>query len=128
MISRLEASRVDSGGTLVIRRAFRMSIHEGRAAEYERRHNPIWADLEEVLIRHGVASYSIFLDPATHDLFAYVEMEDEEMWNRIASTDVCQRWWRSMCELMPSHEDHSPVATPLREVFHIEGASTSVAS
>ncbi len=112
----------------MIRRAFRMSVHEGHVEEYERRHNPIWADLEEVLLRHGVSSYSIFLDPATHDLFAYVEMEDEERWNRIASTEVCQRWWRSMRELMPSHADHSPVSTPLREVFHLESESQRLAS
>ena len=77
-----------------------------------------------MLIRHGVATYSIFLDPGTHELFAYVELEDEEMWNRIATTAVCQQWWRSMCDLMPSHEDHSPVATPLREVFHLEAVSS----
>ena len=104
----------------MIRRAFRMSVNEGAAGEYERRHNPIWAELEETLIHHGVASYSIFLDPITHDLFAYVELDDEARWNRIASTDVCRRWWTSMRELMPSNEDHSPVSRPLREVFHIE--------
>jgi L-rhamnose mutarotase len=105
-----------------------MSIHEGKAAEYERRHNPIWADLEQALLDHGVTSYSIFLDPATHDLFAYVEMEDEEQWNRIANTDVCRKWWRSMCDVMPSHADDSPVSTPLREVFHIDAVSSGVAS
>ena len=112
----------------MIRRAFRMSIHPGKAEEYERRHNPIWVELEDALLRHGVSTYSIFLDPVSLDLFAYVEMEDEEQWNRIATTEVCQRWWRSMCDLMPSRVDHSPVSTPLREVFHLEAVSPGVVS
>jgi L-rhamnose mutarotase len=104
----------------VIRRAFRMSIHPGVAAEYERRHRPIWRELEDTLIAHGVGTYSIFLDEETNVLFGYVEMESEERWNAVASTDVCRRWWRHMRELMPSNPDDSPVSRELREVFHIE--------
>jgi L-rhamnose mutarotase len=104
----------------MIRKAFRMSVHPDRHAEYARRHNPIWRDLEQVLIDHGVLSYSIFLDPTTSDLFAYAEIESEERWAAIASTEVCQRWWQSMRELMPSNADASPVSRDLEEVFHLE--------
>jgi len=103
----------------MIRKAFRMSVHRGGEREYERRHNPIWTELETTLIDHGVRSYSIFLDPATNDLFAYAEVDSEERWNAIASTSVCQRWWQTMKELMPSNEDNSPASRDLREVFHI---------
>jgi len=103
----------------MIRKAFRMAVHPDRHDEYTRRHNPIWRDLEQALIDHGVRSYSIFLDPATSDLFAYAEIESEERWAAIASTDVCQRWWQSMRELMPSNADASPVSRDLREVFHL---------
>ena len=97
-----------------------MSVDPEFAAEYERRHRPIWAELEEMLIAHGVHTYSIFLDPATHDLFAYAEIESEERWAAVAGTDVCQRWWKYMRELMPTNPDGSPISAPLREVFHIE--------
>jgi L-rhamnose mutarotase len=70
----------------MIRKAFRMSVSPRHQAEYVRRHNPIWRDLEEVLLHDGVESYSIFLDPATDDLFAYAEIESEERW-AIAETD-----------------------------------------
>jgi len=103
----------------VIRKAFRMSVNRDRHAEYARRHNPIWRDLEQVLLDHGVRSYSIFLDPATSDLFAYAEIESEERWSAIASTDVCRRWWQSMRELMPSNADASPISRDLDEVFHL---------
>lgn len=62
----------------VIRKAFRISVNAGQDVEYERRHRPIWKDLEEVLLAHGVQTYSIYLDDATGDLFAYAELEDEQ--------------------------------------------------
>jgi L-rhamnose mutarotase len=103
----------------MIRKAFRMSVDPDHQAEYIRRHNPIWRDLEEVLLQHGVRSYSIFLDPATSDLFAYAEIDSEERWAAIAATDVCRRWWQTMRELMPSNADGSPVTRDLPEVFHL---------
>ena len=107
----------------MIRRAFRMSVNPGQEAEYERRHRPIWQELEKTLLDHGVGSYSIYLDPATHDLFAYVEFGSEERWNAVAKTEVCRRWWAYMRDVMPSNPDDSPVATTLDEVFHIESAA-----
>jgi L-rhamnose mutarotase len=114
------AARLYYTGAAVIRRAFRMSVHPGQQAEYRRRHNPIWRELEETLVSHGVRTYSIYLDPDTNDLFAYAEIESEERWNAIASTDVCQRWWRHMRDIMPSNPDASPIARDLNEVFHID--------
>ena len=107
-------------GDHMIRKAFRMSLNPGQLAEYERRHRPIWPELEQVLFEHGVVRYSIFLDPETGDLFGCAEIEDEERWQAVASTDVCRRWWRHMRELMPSNPDDSPVSRELREVFRIE--------
>ena len=104
----------------MIRKAFRMSVNAGSEVEYERRHRPIWEELERTLIDHGVTTYSIYLDPVTRDLFGYVEIEDVTRWHAIANTEVCRRWWRHMREIMPSNADDSPVSRELREVFHIE--------
>lgn len=104
----------------MIRKAFVMSVHPDKQAEYERRHNPIWPELKRVLKRHGVHNYSIFLDPATSRLFAYVEIEDERRWEQIANTPECKRRWAYMKEVMPTNPDDSPVSVPLREVFHID--------
>ena len=96
-----------------------MSVKPEFELEYEKRHNPIWPELETALKDHGVLSYSIFMDPATHQLFAYAEIEDEARWNAIAQTPVCRRWWAYMKEIMPTNPDGSPVSRELREVFHI---------
>jgi L-rhamnose mutarotase len=100
-----------------------MSVHAGSEQEYVRRHQPIWPELEEMLLAHGIRTYSIFLDPKTRELFAYVEFETEQQWLAIAETEVCRRWWSSMSALMPSRVDRSPVTAPLDEVFHIERKS-----
>jgi L-rhamnose mutarotase len=97
-----------------------MSVNAGSEQEYERRHRPIWKELEQTLKAHGVQNYSIFLLPATRQLFAYAEIENEAKWNAIAATDVCRRWWQHMADVMPSNPDYSPVAQNLQEVFHLE--------
>jgi L-rhamnose mutarotase len=97
-----------------------MSVNPESGDEYARRHQPIWRELEDTLLAHGVRTYSIFRDPASDDLFAYVEFDSEDRWNAIAATDVCRRWWRHMCELMPANADGSPVSRTLEEIFHIE--------
>jgi L-rhamnose mutarotase len=104
----------------MIRKAFVMSVNPGQEQEYERRHSPIWPELEQVLKDHGVHNYSIFLCEETRQLFGYVEIEDEARWAAIASTPVCGKWWAHMGDIMPSNPDNSPVSRGLREVFHID--------
>ena len=103
----------------MIRKAFVMQVNPAQHEEYEKRHNPIWPELEETLKAHGVKSYSIFLEPESNQLFAYAEIEDEEKWAKVAETEVCQKWWAHMKEIMPSNPDNSPVSVEIREVFHI---------
>jgi len=104
----------------MMRKAFMMTLKPGSQVEYERRHNPIWPELESILKQHGVSNYSIFLDRATDRLFAYAEVESEEQWQEIARTEVCKQWWAIMKELMITNQDNSPVTTDLDEVFHLD--------
>ena len=104
---------------MMIRKAFVMQLRPGCEAEYERRHNPIWPELQAILQSHGVGNYSIFLEPGTGKLFAYAEIETEARWQAIAATDVCQRWWAYMKDLMDTNADNSPVSNELVEVFYL---------
>ena len=104
----------------MIRKAFVMSVNAGQEIEYEKRHQPIWKELETVLKKHGVHNYSIFLHPETRQLFAYAEIEDEARWNAIAQTPICRKWWKYMGDIMPANPDNSPRSVGLREVFHID--------
>lgn len=102
-----------------IRKAFLFQIKPGTAEEYTRRHSPIWPELEAALRAHGVSNYSIHLNPETNELFGYAEIESEERWNAIAQTDLCQRWWAHMADLMVTNTDGSPASKPLYECFHM---------
>jgi len=105
----------------MIRKSFLMTLKPGMFIEYEKRHNPIWPELQKVLKDYGVHNYSIFLDRSSNRrLFAYAEIESEELWRKIATTEVCRRWWTYMKDLMLANDDDSPVTTDLREVFHID--------
>jgi len=104
------------------RKAFVIQARPGMAAEYQRRHHPIWPELQETLKRHGVGNYSIFLREETGELFGCLEVEDEARFQQIAETDVCRRWWRYMTEVLVSESADRPKAKEdmLREVFHLD--------
>ena len=104
----------------MIRKAFLMPVHPDAHAEYARRHSPIWPELEATLRAHGAHNYSIFLHASSSQLFAYVEIESEERWAAVAQTEVCQRWWAMMRDIMPSHPDNSPHSEELPCVFHLD--------
>ncbi|TWX66885.1 L-rhamnose mutarotase [Colwellia demingiae] len=103
-----------------IRKAFVMSVNPDKHEEYQRRHDLIWPELQSLLKLHGAHHYSIFLDKGNSQLFGYVEIEDEERWQAIASTELCQKWWAYMADIMQTNEDVSPETTTLNEVFHLD--------
>ncbi|OGD21449.1 MAG: L-rhamnose mutarotase [Candidatus Aminicenantes bacterium RBG_16_63_16] len=106
----------------MIRRAVLFQARPGLAAEYERRHNPIWPELEKALKEHGARNYSIYLHAATGQLFGYVEIDDAERFEKIGETEVCRRWWRYMAEVLVCESADSPKGKeePLRELFHLD--------
>ena len=59
------------------RYAFKMFLNPGQAHEYRRRHDAIWPELKALLGETGVRNYSIFLDPETNTLFAYLERPND---------------------------------------------------
>jgi L-rhamnose mutarotase len=51
------------------RLAFKMKLHHGQKAEYLRRHDALWPELQQLLKETGIVDYSIFLDEETNFLF-----------------------------------------------------------
>ena len=51
-------------------KTFKMKVYAGQEAEYERRHNQLWPEMEQMIHDYGGHEYSIFLDPETLTLFA----------------------------------------------------------
>jgi len=97
-----------------------MKVFPGQYEEYKKRHDELWPEMEAMLKEHGAHNYSIFLDEETGTLFAYVVIESEEKWGAVAQTEICQKWWAYMKDIMESNEDNSPKSWPLQEVFYLE--------
>jgi L-rhamnose mutarotase len=104
----------------MIRSAFTMKLKPGCEAEYERRHNAIWPELEAELRAAGISDYSIFLDRENRTLFAVCKLRPENKSAELPSSPVVRKWWDYMAPLMETHPDNRPVETELKQVFHLE--------
>jgi L-rhamnose mutarotase len=102
------------------RHAFKMKLKPGVAAEYKKRHDEIWPELAAELKTAGVSDYSIFLDEETLILFAVQKLSDKNSAAELPNSSVVRKWWDYMAPLMETHPDNSPVAKPLKEVFHLD--------
>ena len=99
---------------------FKMKLYPGFAEEYERRHNELWPEMADMLHEYGGHNYSIFIDKETNILFGYIELDDPERYAKSAETEICQKWWDSMAELMETNPDNSPVSVDLIPVFYLK--------
>jgi L-rhamnose mutarotase len=104
----------------MVRKGIIMKVFSGFNDEYKKRHDEIWPEMVEMIHEYGAKNYSIFLDAETNSLFAYLEIENEELWSKSAETEICQKWWKYMKDIMETNEDNSPVSFELKEVFHLD--------
>jgi len=100
-----------------------MAVNVGQIAEYKKRHNPIWRELENELLNHGVIQYSIFFDETDNTLFAVADVEDIKRWEALSRSGICKKWWAYMKDIMPSNLDNSPTVKTLDEVFFLQRRS-----
>src|SRR5215831_6127123 len=102
------------------RNAFKMKLKPGFVAEYKKRHDEIWPELQKELRAAGISDYSIFLDEETLTLFAVQKLTDTNTAGDLPRNPIVRKWWTFMAPLMETNPDSSPVAKPLREVFYLE--------
>ena len=102
------------------RLAFKMHLNEGQKEEYKRRHDALWPELYQLLKNAGVSEYSIFLDEETNTLFAFQKVGGEGGSQDLGKTEIVQKWWAFMGDIMKTNPDHSPVTVPLEELFYME--------
>lgn len=102
------------------RLAFKMHLNEGQKEEYKRRHAEIWPELKLLLKKAGISEYSIFLDEETGILFAFQKVSGDGGSQDLGQTEIVQRWWKYMADIMQTNPDNSPVSTELEEVFYMK--------
>lgn len=99
--------------------AFRMNLFAGQAAEYRKRHDEIFPELAQALKDAGVSDYSIWLDPDSNHLFAVLTRSDTHTTDQLPQTEIVQRWWAHMADIMATGVDNVPVQIPLERVFFL---------
>jgi len=99
--------------------AFTMMLHKGFEAEYRRRHDAVWPELQTLLHETGIREYSIFLDEPSGTLFAVLQIADPKDLDRLPEHPVMQRWWAYMQDIMDTNADNSPITRSLKEVFYL---------
>ena len=102
------------------RYAFKMKLKPGFKDEYKKRHDEIWPELKKLLFDAGIRDYSIFLDEETNYLFAVQKVVGESGSQDLGKTEIVQKWWTYMANIMETNPDNSPVSIPLEEVFYME--------
>ena len=104
----------------MIRKAFKMKLYSGCENEYKLRHDDLWEEMKKAISDFGGTNYSIFLDKETNILFGYIELENEDLWNKLSETDICKKWWEYMSDIMETNDDNSPISIDLFELFHLD--------
>ena len=104
----------------MIRKGFKMKLYPGMEAEYEKRHNELWPEIQDMIHEYGGRNYTIFLDRETLVLYGYIEIEDAGKWDESADTAINCKWWDFMADIMETNPDNSPVSVDLKEVFHLD--------
>lgn len=104
----------------MIRKGFKMKLYENMAEEYKKRHDNLWPEMVNMIHEYGGKNYTIFLDEETNVLFGYLEIENADLWNKTAETEICKKWWAYMADIMDTNPDNSPVAVDFKEVFHLD--------
>lgn len=99
--------------------AFKMKLKPGCEAEYKKRHDEIWPELSKLLKEAGISDYAIFLDEETNTLFA-VQKQSGQSSQDLGKTEIVQKWWAHMADIMETNPDNSPVSIPLKEVFYLK--------
>ena len=104
----------------IVRNAFKMKLKPGFEAEYKKRHDEIWPELETLLSESGIQDYSIFLDEETLILFAVQKLNKDFDSSLLPNHPIVKKWWAYMGDIMDTNPDNSPVEKSLKEVFHMD--------
>ncbi len=99
--------------------AFKMKLHAGMEAEYQKRHDEIWPELVSLLKNTGISEYSIFLDPETNSLFGFLKIAEPLQLDELPKEAIMQKWWAYMGDIMATNDDNSPLSIPMKEVFYL---------
>tara|TARA_B100001250_G_C19461954_1_gene640598 strand:- start:57 stop:356 length:300 start_codon:yes stop_codon:yes gene_type:complete len=97
-----------------------MTLKEGKLEEYKKKHDEVWPEITEALTNAGVTNYSIYYHQKDNTLIEYMELNDNNTFEKLEELDILKKWNIYMKDLLvtKSEEDATPVVEELLEVFH----------
>lgn len=102
------------------RLCFLMHLHEGKQAEYERRHAELWPDMHRAVLEAGFTNYSLFRRGTM--VIAYVECVPDAatVLDAIGADAVNTRWAESFADIIESMSDEHGKLLSADEVWHLD--------
>ena len=97
-----------------------MNLLPGKAAEYKKRHDNLWPEMEKLLRDNGVSQYSIFFDEQSSSLFGVHRQEEGKDSMDRHQTEIFEKWCDYMSDIIETNPDNSPLIIPLTELFYLE--------
>jgi len=99
------------------RRAFFIHIYPGKEAEYDKRHDEIWPEMERALATSGFTNYSLFRSGTM--ILGYVECVPKiaEAGAQMGKTEVSAKWNEYMKDVIDIEKTQA--APVLEEVWHL---------
>ena len=100
--------------------AFEMRFDPSKLAEYKRRHERVWPEMQEALVRTGWHDYSLFCGKDGR-AFGVFESDGsfEECCERMAREAVNERWQREMAPFSITGEQPDAAAVELEHYFYL---------
>lgn len=104
----------------LLRAQFIVPLEQGALEEYQRRHSPIWKELEEALKEHGLSDYTISYDEQTNSIIGFLNYKDAAQLQALSETAASLKWNEYMNPLFIKNNEGKPLSRPLKEVFHLD--------
>ena len=104
----------------MIRKSFRMTLKDGKIDEYKKKHDEVWPEISKALTNAGATNYSIYFDKKDNTLIEYMELKENNTFDKLEDLDILKKWNVYMKDLLVtiSEDDATPVVNELVEVFH----------
>ena len=102
------------------RLAWVMKLKPGNELLYKKKHDEVWPEISKALTNAGVTNYSIYFDKKDNTLIEYMELKENNTFDKLEDLDILKKWNVYMKDLLVtiSEDDATPVVNELVEVFH----------
>lgn len=102
--------------------AFCLRLQPGCEAEYQRRHDALWPEMQQALLGAGLLHYEIHLEPGSALLFAFMVRRTDHSMDTLPNNPAWQRWQRHMADLLVQ-DNGLPLRVPLQRMFLLRAAA-----